>query len=279
VEVVMADGSTAIVKRDKTDLVASPAAQFFELIARAASDPKVDVAKMQALLDMQRQLIADQARAEFNEAFARLAPRLPRIRKSGAIDYGKGPAIAYAKWEDIDAAIRPLLLAEGFTLMFDTEPLADRVIVIGVLQHVGGHEKRAQTPPLTFDNSGGKNATQAAGSTFSYGKRYAATMLLNITTEGEDDDGAFSRVQTIEAAKVDQLQRMIRSYGGNLDKFLAYMRVKSLSEITVGDFPRAVRTIEDNKRKVEAVRAEHAKANATTKPGTVKATVLRVRGR
>jgi ERF superfamily len=282
----MPDGTgTALAKRGKTQMAQlSEATQFFELVSRAASDPAVDVHKMQALLEMQRQLMADQARREFNEAFARLASRLPRISKNGAIEYpdrrgGKGTSIAYAKWEDIDAAIRPLYLAEGFTLSFDTEPAGEKVIVIAFLQHVGGHARRAQTPPLAFDGSGGKNATQAAGSTFSYGKRYAATMIFNIVTEGEDTDGVFSGLERIEPAKAQQLGRSIESYGGRLDRFLSYMGVQDLSEILVRDFPKAVRAIEDNKRKIEAARCDRDAALASAKPGTVRATAARVRGR
>src|SRR4051812_49412858 len=90
---------------------------MLSIIARAASDPNVDVAKMQALLDMQRQIMAEQARAEFNEAFSRL--NLPRIPKLGIVDRGSGRGkFPYARWEDIDAKIRPLLAAEGFALSF-----------------------------------------------------------------------------------------------------------------------------------------------------------------
>jgi hypothetical protein len=38
------------------------------------------------------------------------------------------------------------------------------------------------------DASGNKNAVQALGSAISYGKRYTASALLNLTSHGEDDD-------------------------------------------------------------------------------------------
>jgi hypothetical protein len=42
---------------------------------------------------------------------------------------------------------------------------------------------------LPHDSTGSKNAVQAVGSSTSYGKRYTACALLNITSRGEDDDG------------------------------------------------------------------------------------------
>ena len=41
--------------------------------------------------------------------------------------------------------------------------------------------------------SGNRNAVQAVASSVSYGKRYTASALLNLTSHGEDDD-AFSGV-------------------------------------------------------------------------------------
>ena len=97
------------------------ASTILSVIAKAAADPNVDVAKMQQLLDMQERLMARQAEAEFNEAMARLQPRLPRIQKKGDVKYPvnknapDGPqkhAFWFARIEDIDDAIRPLLNEE-----------------------------------------------------------------------------------------------------------------------------------------------------------------------
>ena len=42
---------------------------------------------------------------------------------------------------------------------------------------------------MPVDTTGSKNGVQAVASSVSYGKRYTAGLLLNITTTGEDDDG------------------------------------------------------------------------------------------
>lgn len=230
------------------------------LIARAASDPAVDVAKMQALLDMQERLMAGDARREFNEAFARLLPQLPRVTRRGEVKYPeeknnpRGPlktAFKYAKWEDIDEAIRPLLIAEGFSLSFNTVPQQGAgVIVTGTLRHRAGHTETASIGPLPLDTSGGKNNLQGAGSTFSYGKRYTATMLLNLTFEGEDDDGMKGGQQFIDAESVKRLNDLIVETKADFPGFLRFMEVAGLPEIEVKDYPTGVNILLEKRRRL-----------------------------
>ena len=164
---------------------------ILSVIARAAADPSVDVTKMQALLDMQLRIMERTAEAQFNAAMSRLQPKLPRIVREGKASYGQGKGgYAYARYEDIDHQIRPLLNAEGFALSFDSVWGEKLCTIIGKLSHAGGHSTAASIP-LPLDTSGGKNGIQGMGSTLSYGKRYCVGMLLNIVTVGEDDDAHY----------------------------------------------------------------------------------------
>lgn len=167
------------------------------VIERAARDPAVDIDKMERLLALQERVQERNAVAAFNDALAEMQPRLPIITERGRIiirDKSDSAKITqetpYALWEDINEAIRPLLHEHGFALTFKTGTAADgKLVVTGILKHRFGHQEEAAIP-LPHDSSGSKNAVQAIGSSLSYGKRYAAIQLLNITTKGEDDDGA-----------------------------------------------------------------------------------------
>lgn len=219
---------------------------MLQVIARAASDPRVDVEKMQALLQMQRELIADQARAEFNEAMARLQPRLPRIPKDGTVDRGPGKGkFLYGKWETIDKLVRPLLNNEGFSLSFDTKARDDGwIIVTGTLRHSAGHIETSSIGPLPPDPSGGKNPVQALGSATSYGRRYAAINLLNLTFEGMDDDGqGGAPPEFIDERSVKTLSGLIEETGTDTGKFLRFMGVIELSEIRESDYGKAVNAL------------------------------------
>lgn len=229
--------------------IAGPS-DILQAIVKIAADPSVDPGRIGALIELHRSLQADQAKQEFNQAFAALTAVLPRITKKGEVKYPKdkgnptGPlikAFSYARWEDIDEIIRPLMDEHGFWFDFNTEPMPDgRVIVHGTLHHRGGHSRSSQIGPLPLDTSGGKNNIQALGSTFSYGKRYCGTMLLNLIFEGEDDDGVAGGTILIDAASVKKLSDLIMATNSRLDGFLKFMNVESLADIQLVDFPRAI---------------------------------------
>lgn len=159
------------------------------VIARAARDPSVDIDKMERLLEMQERVIAREARTAYAVALAELQPRLPIITERGKILNKEKIQSTYAYWEDVNEAIRPLLAESGFSLSFRTGRAGNEITVTGVLTHREGHSEET-TITLPSDTSGAKNAVQSVGSSTSYGKRYTAFALLNITTKGEDDDGA-----------------------------------------------------------------------------------------
>lgn len=163
------------------------------VIAAAARDPQVDPAKLTALLQLKERVDARNAEVEFNRAFARLMIRMPRVKKNGTVSLrnkegqDKG-SIPFAKWEDVDRVVRPMLSEEGFALSFTCTPSVGCVEMTGILTHIQGH-RITSTMQLPPDVGPGRNALQAIGSSHSYGKRYITLDLLNIVTEGADDDG------------------------------------------------------------------------------------------
>lgn len=165
------------------------AATIMQVIERAATNPAVDVDKMARLLDMHIQMTGRAAKAAYIEAVRVVKRSLPVIEKNGLIEIKGRESTPYTLYEDIDEAISPILDEQGLVLTFRTSQAPDgRLIVTGVLSHSDGHEERTDLT-LPYDSSGSKNGVQAVGSSLSYGKRYAATALLNLVSKGEDDDG------------------------------------------------------------------------------------------
>lgn len=157
-------------------------ATILSVISRAASDPSVDIDKMERLLQMHERMQDKQAAADFAAALAEMQDALPSIGERG----NAAGRYTYALWEDINAAIKPILKQHGFALSFRTD-FTDGIAVTGVLSHRSGHREET-TIKLPADSSGNKNAVQAVASSVSYGKRYTAGALLNLTSHGEDDD-------------------------------------------------------------------------------------------
>lgn len=251
--------ATAITVAPTAALPAQPVQEpnsLLPAILELARDKAVDVTKLDALLKMQAQLEDRQAKQEAIQAFARLSAAMPRVKKNGTISLGEDKttgkargSIPFARWEDIDKVIRPLLAAEGFTLSFDsTAKEGGGLIVTGELMHRSGHVRTAMIP-LALDTGPGRNNLQAMGSTLSYGKRYCAEMLLNIVREGDDDDGNKGGVAYITPEQCEELQALIRETGTDEKRFLNTMGVEELGQIAQAAFTPGMNMLLSKRKK------------------------------
>ena len=159
-------------------------------------------------------------------------------------------AFTFARFEDIDVAIRPLLIEEGLSLSFSsTERAGGGAVLTGTLSHKDGHSISSSIP-LALDTSGGKNNIQAMGSTISYGKRYTTCMLLNIVTTGEDDDGKAGGAVFITEAQQAEIEAMIAETKSDTDKFCNAFGVAYVGNLTPGDYSKALNMLLAKKAKM-----------------------------
>lgn len=230
------------------------------IIARAAADPAVDVAKMERLLEMQERIEARQAKVAYTQALVVMKPKLPVVERNGKIvipdknDKSKIiQSTPYALWEDLDAAITPILHDHGFVLTFRTGSAPDgKVTVTGILSHDAGHSEET-TITLPLDTSGSKNNVQGVGSALSYGKRYSATMLLNIRTKGQDDDGKLAGdAGLISEDQIATLREMLERTDSDVEKFCAYFKIDALPDLKAKDYERAIAAINLKDKKAGA---------------------------
>lgn len=172
-----------------TDLVvANETAAVLQVIERAASNKDVDVVKLEKLLDMQERIMNKNAEMAFNRDMALMQAELPTITEKGEIKVNDVVRSKYARFEDINEAVKPVLQRHGFAINFKTDTTGGNVKVTGILTHREGHRETTDMT-LPVDVSGSKNPVQAIGSSVSYGKRYVMEALLNLTSRGQDDDG------------------------------------------------------------------------------------------
>ena len=233
---------------------------LLSVIEKAANNPEVDVQKVQALLDMQLQVMDKQAEISFNNAMTRLQSKMPRIKRGRAVEYAidktkpdgpKKTAFKFSAYEDIDKDIRPLLDEEGFSMSFTSEMRSGDgggIIVHGTLSHKDGHSRTASIP-IALDTTGGKNNIQAMGSSFSYGKRYTLTMLLNIVTEGEDDDGNTQLIKAVTEEQRDELQKLIEETETDIAAFCKQYDIQSLADLNAKEFRAAKILLKAKKEK------------------------------
>ncbi len=194
------------------------------------------------LLKAEERREAKAAEAAYVKSFAQMAPKLPVITEYGEIRYGGELISTYALWEDINEAIRPILHRFGFAMSFRVDQNEGEVIgVTAVLSHTEGHST-STTIKLAPDASGEKNSVQAVGSSVSYGKRYAATALLNLTTRGEDDDAAEtgSFVTPHQALRIESALKLARA---DTERFLRFFKVERIHRIPADRFEEALASI------------------------------------
>jgi len=182
---------TEIIQREETAVVAaSESVSFIQMIERASRDPNVDIDKMERLMAMHERMINRNAEVSFNAALAAMQNELPELTERGTIKNKAGAVQSkYVLWEDLNQTIKPILTKHGFALTFRTGNEGPNIVVTGILSHVAGHSVQS-TMHVPLDVSGSKNNVQGLGSSTSYGKRYVASALLNLTSRGEDNDGA-----------------------------------------------------------------------------------------
>jgi hypothetical protein len=223
-----------------------------EIIQQAVASGQ-DVEVLRGLLDLQKDFMRFTAEQSFNASMARLQAKLPQINKDGRIVVGNVERSRYARLEDIDVAIRPLLAEEGFSFSFDEEEFSDsRIRFAATLSHKDGHSvvKRLSVPvdkAAVGQRGPVRTAIQDAGSTSSYARRYLIKMHLNLVERDEDIDG--NDLATIDNEQELNLSALISEVGADRAKFLHFMGVAELSQIPAREYQKAMNLLETKRKR------------------------------
>jgi hypothetical protein len=239
----------SVMKAPVAPPVVSETAAILSVIERAAANPDVDLDKLERLLEMRERVEAQQARKAYYSGMAEMRPALPSIKKEGVIDIGRGKPISFAKWEDINDAIVPVLSSYGFSIFFITDVLEGKVKVTCKVAHEAGHSEETSLP-LPADTSGSKNAVQSIGSSVSYGKRYTAAALLNLTSrDGEPDrddngmaGGGTGELDFVDSEQVKVIKDLIKQIGTpDAEKtFCDFYKIETIFDLPAFKYARAV---------------------------------------
>jgi hypothetical protein len=185
----------ALVEAVRGEALSVPAvesANVLGMIERLAATPNFDADKLEKLINLQLRMVAHQAKEAFDAAYTDMQSEMPEIQENGRLLVKGVLRSTYAKLEDIQATVRPVLQKHGFAVRHRTEWPADKpgvIRIVGVLSHRQGHSEESAFEAKA-DASDYRTDIQSMGSTVSYGRRYTLLDLLNITTRGLDKDGA-----------------------------------------------------------------------------------------
>jgi Zn-dependent oligopeptidase len=217
-----------------------------QVIERAASNPNIDVEKMERLLAMQERIMAQNAKVAFNEAMRAAQAEMPKIRRNKE---NTQTSSMYADLEQITDKAVPVYTRHGFSLSYGTAdcPTPGHARITCVCAHVQGFERTYQADvPLDLTGLKGnqnKTATHGFGSTMSYGRRYLVCLIFNIALTNEDQDGN-QPSDCITEEQVANLTALMTEVKASKELFLKFLRVESLDKLPAKKYSAAVKALE-----------------------------------
>lgn len=186
------------------------------LMAAAAlvqqADGKIDVDKLEALLKVQMQWEANEAKKAYVVAMAKFKENPPKILKDKSVSYAvanKSPtSYKHASLHNVTSKINTELSKYGLTAAWVTSQDNGKIKVTCVITHADGH---SETTCLSAepDTTGSKNPIQAIGSTVTYLQRYTLLALTGLATADQDDDGAGAAPQEGKPTKKDEQNKLV----------------------------------------------------------------------
>ncbi len=224
---------------------------LLEVIARAASDPTVDIDKMDRLLQMQERMQRGVYEGEFNDAMTKAQSEMGHIKTNKD---NKQTKSRYADYASLDTVLRPIYIKHGFAISFNTAeaPAPQMVRVVALVSR--GPFTRTYHLDMPADGKGPQGAgvmtlTHATGAATTYGRRYLLTMIFNLAI-GDDSDGnmpgALMTDDQVEKIK-DMLEEAATAteseYADWLELFLDVMQVDNVRELASKDFERSKQAI------------------------------------
>ena len=236
-------------------IVTNEAAALLDVITRLASNPQIDVDRVERMMGLyermltrQREIAIEEA---FSEAFAKAQAAMKPVIAASKNEQTKSK---YADQAAIDLQIRDVYTSHGFSLTFDTvpAPTTDMIRLVARLRHTRGYFKDYHLD-VPADGKGAKGGdvmtrTHATGSGLTYGQRYLTVMIFNVAVAGRRDDdgnaaGKIAAAAPIGEEQLAQLVALCDDLGVDKRQFCEYLHVPSLAEIPQRDFIKALNVL------------------------------------
>lgn len=209
-------------------------------------DGAIDV--IERLVELREKEMARLAEQQMGEAiaeFKRRCPRIPRNKRGSGFRTSSGTQeyVWYAPLEGIQFIVDPILHDLGLSYSWNSTASSDSVVTTCVLRHVSGAERKSSMA-LPVSGPPKSSSTQAHAGTRTFNKRLTLSDVLGITTcddaDGQDGDSG----ETIDDEQLAEIRALVQRKNVNIDRFLEFVGVESLRDITVATYGMAMRTLE-----------------------------------
>lgn len=216
---------------------------IINVIARAATDPKVDVDKLERLLAMQERVMEREAERAWIAAMKAAQEECRPIKRNKK---NATTNSTYTNLERLAKEADPIIHKHGFTLSFgsgESDKEGHYRVTCDVM-HTHGHTKPrfldVPTDMTGIKGNQNKTATHGMGSAISYGRRYLKLLIFDIATTDDDDGNLASNSGPISEEQFDTLNGLADAVGADKSKLCNYMKVDSLKELPAFSYDSAV---------------------------------------
>jgi ERF superfamily len=171
------------------DRLSVPANPFLTIIERCVLDPNFSVEKLGALLAIQKEWEALEAKKAFDEAKAKFSSFAVQVSKDKE---NKQYGSRYTSIGNLVNTVTPFLAQCNLNARWETEQ-AGAIKVTCILRHIKGHEEKASmiVPPDTSGGDKGKNPIQQIKSAMTYARICTFEQVCGLASRdgNADDDG------------------------------------------------------------------------------------------
>jgi hypothetical protein len=249
--------------RNSTATDPAPLSLIHQAIEKGITDPGY----LEKLLALQERWEDRQAAMAFNVAMNACQKEIPPIKKNKENVHNKSQ---YADLEQVLACVQPIYIRHGFSVSFGEEAceIPDTLRLRADVRHVAGHTEN-YWGHFPYDGAGSagktnKTAIQAAGSAFSYGRRYLLGTIFNLSFTQDDNDGQPTRAQqtaqrrayqpkVVTLAQVKEIHDLLaecKDAGRPVEeaKLLQWMKVSKVDDIPQEDLGEVLRILNQKRR-------------------------------
>jgi hypothetical protein len=164
----------------------------------------------------------------------------------GADGYG----YKYATLDKVYDEVRPLMSKHGLSLTHQKEydRANNQIRLHSMLMHTSG-QFIAYEASFPFASLKGMNDYQSAGSGFTYLERYQTSAIFAITSDMDNDAAGAQEAAKITDAQGEMIIDKANEVGADMDKFLKWLKVGSVSEINASDFTKVMTALNKKAKK------------------------------
>ena len=251
-EVAKVDQPTNVIEATSVDQISA----VMRVIERAATNPDVDITKMERLLEMQERILDRQAATDYAASMALAQAEMEPIARDAKNDQTNS---SYATLAAVAKQATPIASRHGFSLEFyEGECSKDGHVRICVdVRHSGGHTKTRHVD-LALDKTGiagkvNKTDIHAKKSSITYGRGILFTMVFNLATEDDDGNAAGAAARdTITADQFRTLRDKIEQADADEDALCKHFKVEGLMDLRQDGFGYALALLDQKIAKAKA---------------------------